>query len=72
MPRRSEIAGALAAASLLLTAQTASAQTLVEQAAEHRFQLDFRVDDAALAKMLPPGWETVIATQGPAKDCNRA
>ena len=43
---------------------------MVEQAAEHRFQLDFRVNDAALAKMLPAGWEPVIATQGPAKDCN--
>src|SRR3954465_14852047 len=55
---------------LWLTAQLAIAQTVVEQAAEHRFQLDFRVNDAALAKMLPAGWETVIATQGPAKDCN--
>ena len=62
------LAGALVAA--VLTAQAASAQTMVEQAAEHRFQLDFRVNDAALAKMLPPGWETVIATQGPAKDAN--
>lgn len=48
----------------------ASAQTVIEQAAEHRYQIDFRVNDAALAKMLPAGWETVIATQGPAKDCN--
>ena len=47
-----------------------SAQTMVEQAAEHRFQLDFRVPDAALQKLLPAGWETVIATQGPAKDAN--
>ena len=60
--------GALAAA--VLTAQAAFAQTMVEQAAEHRFQLDFHVNDAALAKMLPAGWETVIATQGPAKDAN--
>ena len=67
---RTALGGALVAASLLLAAQAASAQTLVEQAAEHRFQLDFRVNDAALAKMLPSGWETVIATQGPAKDCN--
>jgi hypothetical protein len=57
-------------AALLPAIPTASAQTVVEQAAEHRFQLDFRVNDAALAKMLPAGWETVIATQGPAKDCN--
>ena len=58
----------LVVASLL--AGAASAQSMVEQAAEHRFQLDFRVNDAALAKMLPPGWETVIAEKGPAKDCN--
>jgi len=63
-------AGVLAAASLLLTMQPASAQTVIEQAAEHRFQLDFHVNNAALMKMLPAGWEPVIATQGPAKDCN--
>ena len=58
------------AAGLLLTSLGACAQTMLEQAAEHRLQLDFRVNDAALAKMLPAGWETVIATQGPAKDAN--
>jgi hypothetical protein len=62
--------GALFAAGLLLAPHFASAQTVVEQAAEHRFQLDFHVNDAALAKMLPAGWEPVIAAQGPAKDCN--
>src|SRR3954467_6744309 len=61
---------ALTLALLLMAMPIAKAQTVVEQAAEHRFQLDFRVNDAALAKMLPAGWETVIATQGPAKDCN--
>jgi len=55
---------------LVLAMPITQAQTVVEQAAEHRFQLDFRVNDAALAKMLPAGWEPVIATQGPAKDCN--
>jgi hypothetical protein len=60
----------LVAALLMWLAPFATAQTVLEQAAEHRFQLDFRVNDAALAKMLPPGWETVIATSGPAKDCN--
>jgi len=54
----------------MLAAQVAYAQTVIEQAAEHRYQIDFRVNDAALAKMLPAGWETVIATEGPAKDCN--
>src|SRR6185369_13576051 len=55
---------------LFLAMPAAQAQTVVEQAAEHRFQLDFRVNDTALAKMLPTGWETVIAEKGPAKDCN--
>ncbi|MGZ5090123.1 MAG: hypothetical protein ACXWCY_10835 [Burkholderiales bacterium] len=67
---KTALAGALGAASLFLTLHAALAQTVLEQAAEHRFQLDFRVNDAALAKMLPQGWETVIATQGPAKDAN--
>lgn len=55
---------------LLLLSFPAAAQTTLEQAAEHRLQLDFRVNDAALAKMLPAGWEVLIATAGPAKDCN--
>jgi hypothetical protein len=70
MKQISLFTGALLAASLWLAPQIASAQTVLEQAAEHRFQLDFRVNDAALAKMLPAGWEAVIATQGPAKDAN--
>ena len=69
MIRGKLFAGALAA-SLLLTPHAAYTQTMLEQAAEHRFQLDFRVNDAALAKMLPQGWETVIAAQGAAKDAN--
>ena len=48
----------------------ARAQTLVEQGAEFRMQIDFAVPDAALRKFLPAGWEPAIATQGPAKDCN--
>src|SRR3982074_823839 len=70
MTQKTALVGALAAASLSLTLHAAFAQTVLEQAAEHRFQLDFRVNDAALAKMLPQGWEAVIATQGPAKDAN--
>ena len=54
MTRRTVFSGALVAASVLMTAQGACAQSIVEQAAEHRFQLDFHVNDAALAKMLPP------------------
>jgi hypothetical protein len=51
-------------------AQRASAETLIENSAEFRFQLDFHVPDAALAKLLPAGWEAAVATQGPAKDAN--
>jgi hypothetical protein len=70
MIQRTGCFGVLIVASLLSMLPSAFAQTLLEQAAEHRFQLDFRVNDAALAKMLPQGWETVIATQGAAKDAN--
>src|SRR5215831_18721730 len=63
--------GALLAAGAVGGAvQSAGADTLVENSAEFRFQLDFHVNDAALQKLLPAGWETVIATQGPAKDAN--
>src|SRR5262249_29477453 len=48
----------------------AIADTLIENSAEFRFQLDFHVNDAALQKLLPTGWEPAVATQGPAKDCN--
>jgi hypothetical protein len=48
----------------------AVADALVENSAEFRFQLDFKVNDAALQKLLPAGWEPAVATQGPAKDCN--
>lgn len=48
----------------------AAAETLLENSAEFRFQLDFHVNEAALQKMLPAGWEQAIATQGPAKDAN--
>ena len=68
---------ALSAAAAVVTAgamggavQFASADTLVENSAEFRFQIDYHVNDAALQKLLPAGWETVIATQGPAKDAN--
>lgn len=63
-------AGVLLAALLALPPLSAHAQTVIEQSAEHRYQIDFRVNDAALAKMLPAGWEMVIATEGAAKDCN--
>lgn len=70
MNHRTTFVAALFAFILALFAPFAYAQTILEQAAEHRYQIDFRVNDAALQKMLPAGWETVIATEGPAKDCN--
>jgi hypothetical protein len=60
----------------LLGLQSAQAQaapplnTVLEQSSEYRFQLDLHVSDAVLAKMLPAGWETAMAAQGPAKDAN--
>jgi hypothetical protein len=64
-------AGALLAGGAVTVAPPpAGADTLVENSAEFRFQLDFHVNDAALQKLLPAGWEPAVATQGPAKDCN--
>lgn len=60
----------LAAGAVTVVPPSATADTLVENSAEFRFQLDFHVNDAALQKLLPAGWEPAIATQGPAKDCN--
>jgi hypothetical protein len=48
----------------------AHAQTLLEQSAEVRMQLDLAVPPAALKALLPDGWEPFVATSGPAKDCN--
>jgi len=50
--------------------QMAGAETLVEQSAEVRMQLDLAVTPAALQALLPNGWEPFVATSGPAKDCN--
>jgi len=44
--------------------------TVLAQSTEYRFQMDFHVSDAALAKLLPPGWVSNAATQGAAKDAN--
>ena len=55
--------------SFLLSA-TALAETPVESSNETRFQLDFKVPEAALAAFLPQGFTPNIATTGAAKDCN--
>lgn len=54
----------------LALAPAASAQTLVENSNEVRFQLDLHVPDAALTPLLPQGFTLNVAAQGPAKDCN--
>jgi hypothetical protein len=48
----------------------ARAESLLEFSAETQMQLDFHVPDAALAAMLPAGFEPNVATAGPAKDAN--
>lgn len=59
---------------LLAMAGPAMAQSpagaVVEQSNEYRFQLDLKVNQAALDKLLPAGWQSQVAAQGPAKDCN--
>jgi hypothetical protein len=67
-PRRLGFAITLAASVLLV--RQAPAETLVEHSAETRLQLDFAVGDAVIRKVLPPGWDTDVATSGGAKDCN--
>jgi hypothetical protein len=65
-------------AALLMMSGSAFAQapapaatgTVVEQSNEYRFQLDLQVNQAALNKLLPAGWESAAATTGAAKDCN--
>jgi hypothetical protein len=50
--------------------QLANTETLVEQSAEVRMQLDLAVSPAALKGLLPEGWEPFVAISGAAKDCN--
>src|SRR5437660_305718 len=53
-----KISAAAIGAMLAAAGTPADAQTLVEQSAEARMQLDFHVPDAALKAMLPAGTET--------------
>ena len=57
-------------ATLVGPVSIANAQTLLEQSAEVRMQLDLAVSSQALKALLPDGWEPFVATSGPAKDCN--
>lgn len=50
------------AAAILATASTGSAQTVTEWSGETRVALSFRVDDAALQKLLPAGWTSAPST----------
>jgi hypothetical protein len=50
--------------------QVAPPGPILQQSLEYRFQLDLHVNDAALAKLLPAGWVSAMAAQGPAKDAN--
>jgi hypothetical protein len=70
MTRIAAIGLALGALALGPLARSAGAESLIEFSAETQMQLDFHVPDAALAAMLPAGWEPSIAAQGPAKDAN--
>jgi hypothetical protein len=67
---RRAVGAALAGCAVAGLVAPANAENFIEHSAEVRMQLDFHVPDAALKKMLPDGWEPVIATAGPAKDAN--
>jgi len=62
--------GLIILCALVFLAGYAGAETLVENSAEARFQLDLHVPDAALMALLPPGWFPNVAAQGAAKDAN--
>jgi hypothetical protein len=70
MLAKSAIAAATLLAVIVGPTGLARAQTLIEQSAEVRMQLDLAVSGAALKALLPDGWEPFVATSGPAKDCN--
>ena len=61
---------ALITASPALCQPTPAAAPFLEKSLEHRFQLDLTVNQAALDKFLPAGWQSQIATQGGGKGCN--
>jgi hypothetical protein len=60
----------LALLTVMLFTAVAVAETAIESSSETRFQLDFKVPDAALAAFLPQGFTPNVATTGAAKDCN--
>ena len=67
---RAPVRALLAGAAIAALGAAASAETFVESSSEFRLQLDYQVPDAALAEMIPEGFEPNIAQEGPAKDAN--
>jgi hypothetical protein len=61
---------ALTVAAPALAQAPAPPTNIVEKSSDYRFQMDYQVNQAALNKLLPTGWESAVAAQGPAKDCN--
>jgi hypothetical protein len=55
---------------ILVTTTALAFETPIESSNETRFQLDFKVPDAAVAAFLPQGFTPSVATTGAAKDCN--
>lgn len=70
MIERHAVGGFLALALAAFGISAAGAETLVENSAEHRLQIDFHVSDSALKAFLPAGWASNDAAFGPAKDAN--
>ncbi len=59
------------AASVLAQSPVAPAGAPYKEAStEVRFQLDLKVPDEVIKPYLPEGFTSLVATQGPAKDCN--
>ena len=54
--------GASVLALLLIAAPSTVAQTITEWSAENRVSLSFHVNDAALQRLLPPGWTSAPST----------
>ena len=61
---------ALLLCSAAANCQAATPGKALETSHETRFQLDFHVPDAALNKLLPVGFTSNVAAQGPAKNAN--
>jgi hypothetical protein len=65
------LALSLCAASLSAQSPAASPEAnFKESSMEARFQIDLTVPDEVIKSYLPAGFTSVVAKQGPAKDCN--